>query len=190
MSAPRSSTTTAARAAGAARPAPARPWLTVVPPLPARAPRGPFVLLVVALLTLGLGALLFLHTALAEDSFDLYDLQAESLALADREQALEQEVAAAAAPQRLAARARALGMVRSENPAFIRTADGVILGVPKPGRLPPQKANPKPGAGSGPAAGAAGAKKPAPKKPTTRGSATKKSGRGATPAPTGSSEPR
>ena len=44
--------------------------------------------------------------------------------LADQEQALEQEVAEAASPSRLAERAEALGMVRSENPAFIRLSDG------------------------------------------------------------------
>jgi hypothetical protein len=122
-----------------ARPTPVRPRLTVVPPLRAPAPKAPFVLLVGALLTAGLGGLLFLHTAIAEDSFRLHDLTTRSAVLTDRQQALEQEIAALAAPQRLASRARALGMVRSENPAFIRTADGRILGKPKAGVAPPPK---------------------------------------------------
>jgi hypothetical protein len=122
-----------------ARPTTVRPRLTVVPPLRAPAPKAPFVLLVGALLTAGLGGLLFLHTSIAEDSFRLHDLTARSAVLADREQALDQEIAALAAPQRLAARARSLGMVRSENPAFIRTADGRILGKPKAGVAPPPK---------------------------------------------------
>lgn len=149
-----------ARTAGAARPAPARPWLTVVPPVQAPAPRAPFVLLVGSLLTVGLGALLFLHTALAEDSFHLHDLQARSLALAEREQALEQEVAAAASPHRLARRAKALGMVRSENPAFIRMSDARILGVPKAGVRPAPKPVPsakvRPGSTGGGATTAGG----------------------------------
>lgn len=127
-----------------ARPTTVRPRLTVVPPLRAPAPRAPFVLLVGALLTTGLGGLLFLHTAIAEDSFRLHDLTARSAVLTDREQALDQEIAALAAPQRLASRAKTLGMVRSENPAFIRTADGQILGKPKAGVAPPPKPKPKP----------------------------------------------
>jgi len=124
------------------RPTTVRPRLTVVPPLRAPAPKAPFVLLVGALLTAGLGGLLFLHTSIAEDSFRLHDLTARSAVLTDREQALEQEIAALAAPQRLAARAKTLGMVRSENPAFIRTSDGRILGKPKAGVAPPPKPKP------------------------------------------------
>jgi hypothetical protein len=140
----------ALRPSHAARPTPVRPRLTVVPPLRAPAPKAPFVLLVGALLTAGLGGLLFLHTAIAEDSFRLHDLTTRSAVLTDRQQALEQEIAALAAPQRLASRARALGMVRSENPAFIRTADGRILGKPKAGVVPPPK--PKPTANATPTA--------------------------------------
>ena len=134
----------APRPGGTARPTSVRPRLTVVPPLRAPAPRAPFVLLVGALLTAGLAGLLFLHTSIAEDSFRLHDLSVRSAALADRQQALEQDVAAAAAPQRLAARATALGMVRSENPVFIRTSDGRILGKPKAGVAPPARATPVP----------------------------------------------
>ena len=125
-----------------ARPTSVRPRLTVVAPLRAPAPRAPFVLLVGALLTAGLGGLLFLHTTIAEDSFRLHDLTTRSAVLTDRQQALEQEIAALAAPQRLASRARGLGMVRSENPAFIRTSDGRILGKPKAGVAPPPKPKP------------------------------------------------
>ena len=132
----------APRLGHAARPTPVRPRLTVVPPLRAAAPKAPFVLLVGALLTAGLAGLLFLHTAIAEDSFRLHDLTTRSAVLTDREQALEQEIAALAAPQQLAARARKLGMVRSENPAFIRTSDGRILGKPKAGVAPPPKPKP------------------------------------------------
>lgn len=146
---------------------PVRPWLTVVPPMGATAPRAPFVVLVGVLLTLGLGTLLFLHTALAEESFALHDLKARSLALAEREQALEQEIAAAASPQRLARRAKALGMVRSENPVFISTSDGRILGVPKAGERPQPKKPAKPSDGSA-ATPAAAAGAPSTPTPTPR----------------------
>lgn len=111
--------------------------LALVPPVRTGAPRAPFVILLGMLLVGGLAGLLFLHTALAEDSFRLQDLRNRSAALTAHEQALEQEVAVAASPRRLAARAEALGMVRSENPAFIRLSDGKVLGKPKPGVAPP-----------------------------------------------------
>src|SRR6476659_6795034 len=136
----RSATATAtARPAGVPRPArgQAAPRLLLVPPLRTGAPRAPFVVLIGTLLTAGLAGLLFLHTALAEDSFRLHDLKVRSAVLTDREQALEQEVALEASPRRLAARAEALGMVRSENPAFIRLSDGRVLGRPKAGVAPP-----------------------------------------------------
>ena len=95
------------------------------------------MVLIGTLLTAGLAGLLFLHTALAEDSFRLHDLKVRSAVLTDREQALEQEVALEASPRRLAARAEAMGMVRSENPAFIRLSDGRVLGRPKAGVAPP-----------------------------------------------------
>jgi hypothetical protein len=142
-------TATAAPAAPATAPRPAgRPsrGLRLVPPVRRPAPRAPFVVLLGGLLAAGLGGLLYLHTSLAEDSFRLHDLMTRSAVLADREQALEQEVAQEASPTRLAQRAEALGMVRSPNPAFIRLSDGAILGKPKPGVAPPPPPAPTPSA--------------------------------------------
>jgi hypothetical protein len=135
-------------AAPAAGRAPGRKPLRLVPPLRTGAPRAPFVVLLGTLLTGGLAGLLFLHTALAEDSFRLHDLKVRSAVLTDREQALEQEVAQEASPRRLAAKAEALGMVRSENPAFIRLSDGKVLGRPKAGVAPPPPPAPSPSASS------------------------------------------
>jgi len=141
-----------ARAPGGApgvRPAPGS-RLRLVPPLHTGAPRAPFVVLVGTLLVGGLVGLLVLHTALAEDSFRLHDLRTRSALLTDREQALEQQVAESAAPKTLAVKAEALGMVRSENPAFIRLSDGKVLGKPKAGVAPPPPvvADPSPSASS------------------------------------------
>jgi len=124
--------------------------LRLVPPLRTGAPRAPFVVLLGTLLTGGLAGLLFLHTALAEDSFRLHDLKNRSAVLTDREQALEQLVAVEASPKRLSARAEALGMVRSENPAFIRLSDGKVLGKPKAGVAPPPPPAPSPAASTDP----------------------------------------
>ena len=147
-SATATATATPVRPAGVPRPArgPAAPRLLLVPPLRTGAPRAPFVVLIGTLLTAGLAGLLFLHTALAEDSFRLHDLKVRSAVLTDREQALEQEVAQEASPRRLAAKAEALGMVRSENPAFIRLSDGKVLGKPKAGVAPPPPPAPAPSA--------------------------------------------
>jgi hypothetical protein len=160
----RGATATAAAVAQPARPlGPARPEpgrgpgrsrLRLVPPLRTGAPRAPFVVLLGTLLTGGLAGLLFLHTALAEDSFRLHDLKVRSAVLTDREQALEQQVALEASPRRLAAKAEALGMVRSENPAFIRLSDGKVLGRPKAGVAPPPPPAPAPSASSSPTASA------------------------------------
>jgi hypothetical protein len=127
----------ATRPGGQPRPKPPRARLLVVPPVSSEAPRAPFVVLVACLLVAGLGGLLFLHTALAEDSFKLHDLQVRASVLQDQQQALEQLLALEASPRRLSDRAQALGMVRSENPAFIRLSDGRILGKPKAGVAPP-----------------------------------------------------
>lgn len=135
------------------RPAtPQRPRLRVVP-LPVRRPaRTPFVLLVAGLLAAGLLGLLLLNTVLAQDAFVVHDLQKQSALLTDREQALQQDVAAEASPERLAARARALGLVPSENPVFLRLTDGRIVGVPAAAKAPPKpKPTPKPAGAASPA---------------------------------------
>lgn len=87
-----------------------RPPIRVVrtPAAPARAP---FVIAVVVLLTLGLGALLLLNTLLAQGSFTLHTLNDRVSSLVDREQALQQRASELAAPHRLARRAQKLGMV-------------------------------------------------------------------------------
>jgi hypothetical protein len=134
----------APRTAGQSRPKPTKPSLALAPPLSPAAPRAPFVVLVASLLVGGLAGLLFLHTALAEDSFRLHDLQVRSALLDNEQQTLEQSLALEASPKRLADRAQLLGMVHSENPAFIRLSDGRILGKPKAGVAPPPPPAPSP----------------------------------------------
>jgi hypothetical protein len=121
--------------------------LSVVPGPVRRAARGPFIAFLAAILALGLLALLALNTVLAKGSFAVYDLRAESARLADREQALLQQVAAAESPEQLESAARGLGMVPAQNPVFLRLADGKVLGVPVAATAPPKPkpvAKPKP----------------------------------------------
>ena len=117
------------------------PSLALVParrPAPGDAVLGrrPFVALVVSLLAAGLLGLLALNTALAQDAFRLHTLKQEARTLEDREQALQREVEALQAPQQLAARASALGMVEAGPPAFLRRSDGAVLGAEVPAEAP------------------------------------------------------
>lgn len=115
----------------------ARPPIRAVPAQATRPARAPFVVVVLVLLALGLGALLLLNTLLAQGSFTLQALDVKLAGLADREQALQQKVAEHASPQRLARAADELGMVASVNPAFLRAEDGKVLGAPVPAVGPP-----------------------------------------------------
>lgn len=110
--------------------------LRLVPPV-ARAARAPFVLLVAGLLAAGLLALLLLNTLLAQDAFRLHDLQRRGLVLSDRQQQLEQLLAAQRSPALLAAQATALGMVPGAARSFARLADGRVVVVMSPAKPAP-----------------------------------------------------
>lgn len=113
-----------------------RPVAAARPSQSTRAPRAPFMLLVVGLLGGGLVSLLLLNTVLAEDAFALHALRKRTATLEQREQALRQDVARAEAPHALADKARALGMVPARGSAFVDVGRGKIVGsaqaVPTP----------------------------------------------------------
>ena len=135
----RSSAATARPATAGVRSArPPRPTLRVVRPPAVERGRTVFAVACLLLLVGGLLSLLLINTALAQGSFTLHDLQARSDVLSDREQALRQDIDVQAAPERLAARASALGMVPSQSPAFLRLSDGALLGVAAPAQRPKQ----------------------------------------------------
>ncbi|MFD7137718.1 septum formation initiator family protein [Streptomyces sp. NPDC059894] len=96
---------------------------------PRQAARTPFVLLVVLLLGGGLIGLLVLNSALSEGSFRMDDLEKETKALTDEEQALQRDIDSYSAPDALQRRARELGMVPGGDPAFL-DPDGTVKGVP------------------------------------------------------------
>ena len=95
-----------------------------------------FAVLCGALLLFGLAAVLGLNTAMAQDSFDVAALEAESAHLADTEDALAHAINARSAPQALASEARDLGMVPSSTAAFIDIDKGTILGVATVAEMP------------------------------------------------------
>jgi hypothetical protein len=111
--------------------------LRVVPAAMGKPGNGLFAALCMLLLTGGLVALLMLNTAMAEGSFTLNHLQNTSGELADTQQALTQAIDAQRAPANLAARAARLGMVPADSAAFLRLADGKILGVASPAKRDP-----------------------------------------------------
>lgn len=114
----------------AAREAVERARLTVVPRRAVRAPRAPFAVLVIALLTGGVVGLLMFNTHMQQVSFKATALQQRADALTAKEQTLGMELAHLRDPQVLAQRGKKLGMVVPPEPAFIRLSDGKVIGKP------------------------------------------------------------
>ncbi len=92
---------------------------------------GAFLALCVLLLLAGFVGVLMLNTAMAKGSYTMRDLQARADELTDRQDALRHSIDEVSGPGPLATRARALGMVPAETPAFLRLSDGKVLGVAK-----------------------------------------------------------
>jgi cell division protein FtsB len=86
---------------------------------------------VVALLGGGLLCLLLVNTILATGAFRITALQQGNVALAQREQALQAQIAAEEAPSALAQRARALGMVEPPLIHFLDLKTGRIISEPR-----------------------------------------------------------
>jgi hypothetical protein len=127
----------ALRPAPGYRPRPQAPRLRVVAPAPA-GNRAGLALLVIVLLAGGLLSLLFLNIALSRGSYQLSDAQGEQHKLVERQQALQEEIEAARAPQQLAKAARQLGMVPAPNAAFVEVPKGKVLGEPAEAKAPPK----------------------------------------------------
>lgn len=111
-----------------------RAILSLVPP-PVRARRAPFVALVLVLLAGGLVGLLLLNTASAQDAFRLHTLQSEQASLEQQREALAQSADGLSDPARLAARARALGLVAGGTPIFLAPGQPIPKGAIRIGDL-------------------------------------------------------
>ncbi len=81
-----------------------------------RAPRAPFVLLVVGLLCGGLVSLLLLNTVLAQDSFELNDLRASTDELRQQAEELDKQVMYLTGPEAIAEQARGRGAAPDDSP--------------------------------------------------------------------------
>ena len=113
-----------------------RARLTVVPPRRTlgrtQAARTPFAVLVIAMLAAGVVGLLMFNTNMQQTSFKATALQDRVNVLTAKEQSLALELDELRDPQHLAVSAKELGMVAPSQPAFVRLADGRVLGNPTP----------------------------------------------------------
>ncbi|MFT4298492.1 MAG: hypothetical protein QM597_02490 [Aeromicrobium sp.] len=114
-----------------------RAFLRLVTPAQARARRAPFVVVIVAILSVGLVGLIVINTALQDQAFELARLQQQAAALEMQQQQLAYEADRMANPASLADAARSLGMVPNENPVFLKPDTGEIIGVPTPAGTQP-----------------------------------------------------
>mgnify|MGYP007049496597 CR=1 FL=1 len=95
-----------------------------------------FPILCAGLLLAGLAAVLALNTAMAQDSFRVGALEAESARLADTEDSLTHSINNRSAPQRLAGDAKDLGMVPAGGAAFVDLDKSEVLGVAQAAEKP------------------------------------------------------
>jgi cell division protein FtsL len=106
--------------------------LRLVAPARTRTRRTPFVIIVVAVLSLGLVGLIIVSTALQDQAFELADLRQEAAALKLQQQKAQHEVDFLESPASVARRAIDLSMVPNRNPVFLRLSDGSVVGRPAP----------------------------------------------------------
>lgn len=113
----------------------------VDPRAAARAGRTPFVVLVMALLTVGLVATLWLSTTAAADSYRLQEVRGEVAELRVQSEQLRREVTTLRSPTALAQRAEELGMVPARDAARIVVDEHgavTVVGRPVPVTPPPR----------------------------------------------------
>ena len=98
------------------------------PPAPGRAPKIPFVLLILCLLGGALVSLLLLRSVVAQEAYAITSLQSENRELSYVEQRLEESVAHLESSDRIAREAEEMGMEPGEAPLFLDLDNGEITG--------------------------------------------------------------
>jgi len=83
-----------------------------------------FGILLTAIFTVGLMALLAINTALAQDAFKLSELKVQAQILKDEREAILKEVAKKSSPDQLAESASNLGMIAAKKPYFLDMSVG------------------------------------------------------------------
>jgi hypothetical protein len=132
-----------ARARRVTRPVPAPRPASEPSTVAAKPGKASFVLLIVALLSLGLAALLGVNTALAQSSFTVSRLQKKVADLDDQSASLQEKLSRSTSPDALAADAKKLGMVQAVSLGYVRLADGSISGHASVAGGPPQPLTPE-----------------------------------------------
>jgi|SRR5690625_2864836 len=94
----------------------------------ARAPRIPFVLLVLCLMVAALVSLLVLRSVVAQEAYTITNLQSENRGLSYQEQKLQAEVAHLENTDRIAEEAEEMGMEQGEAPLFLDPDEGEVIG--------------------------------------------------------------
>ena len=145
-----------------------RARLAVVPRTLSRPPQIPFAVLMAVALIGGVVGLLMFNTNMAAASFHATALQQRLTGLQAREDKLNLELDRLRDPQRLARRAKAMGMVPLGAPSFVRLSNGQVLGHPQVAhRLQPKSsASASAGPSTGPSAAPSPAASPSATQPT------------------------
>jgi hypothetical protein len=91
-----------------------------------RADQKVFILFLTGIGALGLVALLFINTLLAQDAFKLSKLQLESRLLTDQREAYIRQLDRISSPIALAAAATEMGMSPSATPAFLKLDEPLV----------------------------------------------------------------
>lgn len=107
-----------------------RPTLTLVPQLRSTVSTMGFALIIMALVATGMGLVMVVTTSVAAQSSELSALRTEATELDYRAASLTTTLQNTSSTASLALRASDLGMVPNPYPAFVRLADGAILGEP------------------------------------------------------------
>ncbi len=108
--------------------APAAGTRTARPAAPGRAPKIPFVLLILCLLAGALVSLLLLRSVVAQEAYTITSLQSENREMSYVEQELEESVAHLETSERIAEEAERMGMEPGDAPLFLDLDNGEITG--------------------------------------------------------------
>ena len=91
-----------------------------------RADQKVFILFLTGIGALGLVALLFINTLLAQDAFKLSKLQLEARLITDQREAYIRQLDRISSPMALAAAATEMGMKPSTNPVFLNLDEPLV----------------------------------------------------------------
>ncbi|MEU3022819.1 hypothetical protein ABZ644_09050 [Nocardiopsis alba] len=108
--------------------APAAGTRSARPAAPGRAPKIPFVLLILCLLAGALVSLLLLRSVVAQEAYTITSLQSENREMSYVEQELEESVAHLETSERIAEEAERMGMEPGDAPLFLDLDNGEITG--------------------------------------------------------------